>query len=58
MRGKDGSVLYVKRLASERGVYMDFDIPEMDLKRPLCYDGVEEKPFFFTSVEDCVGMQL
>ena len=58
VRGKDGSVLYSKRLAAEREVYMDFAIPEVDLKRPFCYDSVEGEPFIFTCVVDRVQIQL
>ena len=51
-------MLYSKRLAAEREVYMDVAIPEMDLKRPFCYDAVEREPFIFTCVVDCVQIQL
>ena len=58
LRGKDARVLYGERLAAERQVHMNCELPGVDYKRPFYYDVVEGKPFVFTKGEDRVRIQL
>ena len=37
--------------------YVDWEVPEMDHKRPIHYDMVEGKLFVFTTVEDRVWIR-
>ena len=47
VRGRDGRVLYGSRLEAERGIYMELDVPDLDIKRPFYYDVLEGRPFTF-----------
>ena len=44
VRGRDGRVLYGSKLEAERGFYMELDVPDLDIKRPIYYDVLEGQP--------------
>ena len=58
VRGSDGRTLYGSKLEAERELFMHLDVPELDHKRPFCYDVVEGKPFTFTSVNSRTLIQI
>ena len=41
VRGCDGRVLYGSKLVAEPEFYMELDVPDLDFKRPFCYDALE-----------------
>ena len=51
-------MLHGSGLAAEREINMDWEVPEMDHKRPFHYDVVESKLFVFTNVEGGVRIQI
>ena len=58
VRGRDVRVLYGSKLAVEREVYMELDLPELSHKRPFYYNVLEGKPFTFTTEEDRLRVQI
>ena len=58
MRGRDARILHGERLVAEQEIYMDWEVPEVDRKRPFCCDVLEGKPFMFRSVEDWTRIEL
>ena len=60
VRGCDARVLYGEEREKERGIYLDYEVPELDSKRPFNYDLVGGKKFLFTTEKDrlCIQSQL
>ena len=58
VRGRNGRVLCGSRLEAERECYMELDVPDLDFKRPFCYDVLEGKPFTFTTEESRVRIEI
>ena len=49
VRESDGRTLYGSKMETEKELLMNLEVPELDHKRPFCYDVLEGKPFRFTS---------
>ena len=49
VHGLDGRRFYGSKLEAEKEFFMHLEVPELDYKRPFCYDFIEGKPFTFTS---------
>ena len=58
VRGRDGRLLYVSKLEAERELYMELDMPDLSHKRPFYNDGLEGKPFIFTTEEAPIRIQI
>ena len=57
-RERDARILHGKRLEPGRENNTDWEVPEMDHKRPFHFDVLEDKPFMLTSVEYRIRKQL
>ena len=51
-------MLYGSKLEAEREVYMELDVPDLEIKRPFYYDVLEGKPLTFTTEESPVRIQI
>ena len=58
VRARDGRVLYGSKVEREREIYLELDVPDLEFKRPFCYDVLEGKPFTFTIEESRVRIQI
>ena len=56
--GRDGRVFYGSKLEAERENYMEYNVPDLDFKRPFYYVVLEGKPFTFTTEETRVGIRI
>ena len=51
-------MLYVDRLVAGGEFFTDWEVPEMEHRRPFHYGVVEGKPFVLTSVENRISIQI
>ena len=58
VRGSDGRTLYGSKLEAETELFMHLKVPELDHKRPFCYDVIERKPFTFTMASSRTLIQM
>ena len=56
VRGPDAHALYGERRENEKKLYIEYEVPELDNKRPCFYDVIEGKPFTFTMEKDRVSI--
>ena len=51
VRGRDGKMLYVSKLETDREMSMELDLSSLSHQKPFYYDVLEGKPFVFTTEE-------
>ena len=56
--GKEVRILYGNRLVTEREIYKDWEILEVDHNRLCSYEMLQGVPFMFISVKDRILIQL
>ena len=58
VRGSGGRTLYESKFESEKELFMQLDVPELDHKRPFYYDIVEGKLFTFARASSRTLIQI